>query len=195
MLPSAFLSQIISPSRRTSNRPFAPGVKAIPTSGPKALKNSLATHVAVAWCCQATQYRISTKTFHSPFVAMSTLLTSRLGPFTDTKLRYQRESNSTRFCDDVKRSCSLAVSRPFPLVLPNRLQTVSIDTAGTILVPSRLDAVGASVAFHHAHARRWAITAPVGHGGGLHGKSHQLAGEVRRDAGPRRPLRGGSAAD
>jgi hypothetical protein len=76
MLPSAFLSQIISPSRRTSNRPFAPGVKAIPTSGPKALKNSLATHVAVAWCCQATQYRISTRTFHSPFVAMSTLLTS-----------------------------------------------------------------------------------------------------------------------
>jgi hypothetical protein len=73
MLPSAFLSQIISPSSRTSNRPFAPGVKAIPTSGPKALKNSLATHVAVAWCCQATQYRISTSTFHSLLVAMATL--------------------------------------------------------------------------------------------------------------------------
>src|SRR5918996_5917199 len=102
MLPSSFLSQIFSPSMYTSNRPFAPGVKEIPTSGPKALKNSLATHVAVAWCCQATQYRISTRTFHSPFVAMPTLLTSRLVPYSDTNHRYQRKSYFTPFCHDVK---------------------------------------------------------------------------------------------
>lgn len=45
------------------------------TSPPKALKNSFATHVAVAWCCHATQYTMSTSTFHSLSAeAMSTLL-------------------------------------------------------------------------------------------------------------------------
>jgi hypothetical protein len=33
--------------------------------------------VAVAWCCHATQYTISTRTFHSVFVAISTLLCAR----------------------------------------------------------------------------------------------------------------------
>ena len=77
MLSSSFRSKIFSPSRYTSNRPFAPGVKEIATSGPYALKNSFATHVAVAWCCHATQYTISTRTFHSVFVAISTLLCAR----------------------------------------------------------------------------------------------------------------------
>lgn len=75
MLPSSLRSQIFSPSRYTSNRPFAPGVREIPTSVPKCLKNSLATHVAVARCCQPTQYVISTNTFHSGFAeAISVLL-------------------------------------------------------------------------------------------------------------------------
>jgi hypothetical protein len=88
----------------TSNRPLAPGVKDIPTSPPKVLKNSLATHVAVAWCCHATQYRISTRTFHSPFVAMFTLLTSGLLPYTNTRQRCQAKSYSTHFSDDVKQT-------------------------------------------------------------------------------------------
>jgi hypothetical protein len=77
MLPSSFRSKIFSPSRYTSNRPFAPGVREIAASPPYALKNSFATHVAVAWCCHATQYTISTRTFHSVFVAISTLLCAR----------------------------------------------------------------------------------------------------------------------
>src|SRR5262245_40925317 len=107
-LPASFLSQIFSPSRYTSNRPFAPGVREIPTSPPKVLKNSLATHVAVAWCCHATQYRISTKNFHSPFVAISTLLTSSLLPYSNTNQRCRTRSYSTHFGDDVKRSCCLS---------------------------------------------------------------------------------------
>jgi hypothetical protein len=46
-------------------------VREIPTSPPNVRKNSFAIHVAVAWNCQATQYRISTSTFHSPLVAMT----------------------------------------------------------------------------------------------------------------------------
>src|SRR5215510_2812406 len=106
-LPASFLSQIFSPSRYTSNRPFAPGVREIPTSPPNVLKNSLATHVAVAWCCHATQYRISTRTFHSPFVAISTLLTSRLPP-SNTAQRCQTRLYSTYFIGDVKLWASVS---------------------------------------------------------------------------------------
>ncbi len=65
MLPSSFRSKIFSPSRYTSKRPLAPGVKETPVSPPNVLKNSFATHVAVARCFQATQYTISTRAFHS----------------------------------------------------------------------------------------------------------------------------------
>jgi hypothetical protein len=62
-------------------------VREIPTSGPKLRKNSFANHVAVAWNCHATQYRISTSTFHSPLVAMATLLTPQLHPDKHTQQR------------------------------------------------------------------------------------------------------------
>src|SRR5712691_12405280 len=102
MLPSSLRSKIFSPSRYTSNRPFAPGVRETATSLAKVLKNSFATHVAVGRCLQETQYTTSTRTFHSE--AISTLLRTSYLPTLRVKNSFQPRAYSTHSYGEVKRS-------------------------------------------------------------------------------------------